>query len=893
MEVYSAHEHLSLLFKNVKGFIEIRVISKDKAQSRFFESVNDAIEWLSTNQHYLNKLDIYVGVNPRARKPERGGGRVEHIDECWWLFGDYDYKKEIIDTENIEGEIIEHGGKTYLIDKPAFEDFYIMVKEKLNLIGIEDATLIVDSGYGYHVYIRLSDSCSVGFWKQLEKMFVEYMGTDPQVKDPARILRLAGSINHRFSPIKEAPCKIVHVSNTSVDPEYLFAKLQQLRKNGQKQQETEEEEQTGKKLSKEQITAIANLLSKYWVSGNRHILSLLIAGLFYHRKYTLEDAIAVVEAVCKMAKDEEVDDRIRAVKDTWRRAEEGVEIAYKSEDLLLKAKNADEEDWNSIVAGIMRILKEKAIAIGKRVWVRKSENVFVIADPKRCVVYEERRRIDKDGNEDVLLNDTVLTAFPEKVVVMRSEDAEELKITFKTSDGFRFTLEGDIEEISSMLKKTLRVASRSKLADDLSLLISKMIELGLCEVQYGENVKGFVLSDNELIAIDFEARKIEDVIEDLGEALRLLNQFVELSSFNPQRVRQLAVIIKWFIVAPFNYVFKQFGRWIPHLYVYGMSDTGKTKTCEFLQSMWHDSQSLSMGMIDTPYRLGLQLSRTTLPQIVNEMDFEALGNEMLELWKNAVDGITVRSRYTKTIKSYGILCYTSNSGIPTNRAIRKRLVIINFDPSDSEKLLRKESVVKFEEIYMQRKKLRAIGEAVYRWMRKNYPKIKEQSWIDIAEEILKVLSEVTGIELPWIGYRIEEEEMSKEVKSEEIRAYIVSQLSKMRLDLRTLPADSIQTMISWLHYRKRNNEIVILSPLIREMRKDGLIVSDLRELSYYIPKAQYKAKVALSSKRVLSGVVLQFEDFLEWLYGLEEEAEEEVKELEFDIYEMVKKEVFE
>jgi len=47
----------------------------------------------------------------------------------------------------------------------------------------------------------------------------------------------------------------------------------------------------------------------------------------------------------------------------------------------------------------------------------------------------------------------------------------------------------------------------------------------------------------------------------------------------------------------------------------------------------------------------------------------------------------VRSRYGRKIKAYGIFCFTSNSGISSERAIKKRLYIVMFDMLDAKILL--------------------------------------------------------------------------------------------------------------------------------------------------------------------------------------------------------------
>lgn len=60
--------------------------------------------------------------------------------------------------------------------------------------------------------------------------------------------------------------------------------------------------------------------------GHRHLLALAVSADLYRFGCTLEYALKVVQKACKLARDDEVSDRLSAVKDTYRKARQGKRI---------------------------------------------------------------------------------------------------------------------------------------------------------------------------------------------------------------------------------------------------------------------------------------------------------------------------------------------------------------------------------------------------------------------------------------------------------------------------------------------------------------------------------------------------------------------------------------
>jgi len=80
------------------------------------------------------------------------------------------------------------------------------------------------------------------------------------------------------------------------------------------------------KLSQKAIREATELLLPHWKRGRRHWLALYLAGACARSGYTQEQAAHLVHTIAERAKDNELDDRLRAVATTYKRLHEGVTV---------------------------------------------------------------------------------------------------------------------------------------------------------------------------------------------------------------------------------------------------------------------------------------------------------------------------------------------------------------------------------------------------------------------------------------------------------------------------------------------------------------------------------------------------------------------------------------
>lgn len=127
--------------------------------------------------------NLYAGVNPRSRI---GGTRATDVDVCRVLVADFDHEPDVEEC-----------------------------RRRWCACGLPAPTLIIASGHGYHLYLRLADPIGRADWTALQKLLSELVRSDATIHDAPRILRLPGFTNHK--PPATAACIV------EADPSRVYA----------------------------------------------------------------------------------------------------------------------------------------------------------------------------------------------------------------------------------------------------------------------------------------------------------------------------------------------------------------------------------------------------------------------------------------------------------------------------------------------------------------------------------------------------------------------------------------------------------------------------------------------------------------------------------------------
>lgn len=343
------------------------------------------------------------------------------------------------------------------------------------------------------------------------------------------------------------------------------------------------------------------------------------------------------------------------------------------------------------------------------------------------------------------------------------------------------TLEIDncnIEVLLNKLKTDGYITNIQKARDAISKLINDLRYINVIQTKVGSiNSQGFFYSDSEesIITSEFPYLEKEKItIELLKESLAFLEVITEyhfmhiLSKWN--------AVLKWFLVAPFSFAIKQKTKqavFVPALYLYGASGTGKSTLALVLSKIWAGLTRIDEktgANADTIARLGKTLSTSTFPVIISEPQGALSKEDILEAIKNALTNIRVRGTYAhgeyRDIPALANIVFTSNYFVPQDDSFIRRVYLINF--SLKERPVKNEF---WEKNYKEIERLKAIGLYILENLSEFEPliwEIEKHDFQEVGEKILEKLYAICGQTLPEIFQVRHTQEFNLEESEKEI-----------------------------------------------------------------------------------------------------------------------------
>lgn len=291
-------EFLNAIFAGLEGYVEFRIIGKG-ITDQLFVSVPDILKSYTTvieprlrkvnmgnTALNVNRANIYFGVNPRTEKI----GDAAHVKTCRILWADLDYT---------EREYIEKNATV------------------LKALGLYP-NIIVHSGHGWHFYWLLIEQVDPEEAGRVMKTISRVLASDPKVTDAPRIMRLPNFWNVKANPLM---CRVVHFDLSKLRNLSDFEPLETVATG-------EIPPSLAHKQKKESIVAkddgdrtimglVARAVIPFWTSGARHALAVGLAGLLRKDGISKDEATLIMRKIAAATKDDEVDDRTRAVEDTY------------------------------------------------------------------------------------------------------------------------------------------------------------------------------------------------------------------------------------------------------------------------------------------------------------------------------------------------------------------------------------------------------------------------------------------------------------------------------------------------------------------------------------------------------------------------------------------------
>jgi len=665
-----------------------------------------------------------------------------------------------------------------------------------------EKTMRVETGKGYHIYLRLPENMNIR--------------TIPRVKDGVDIKGEGGYVVappsiHPSGKTYQLKTPIEIVELTPSDwlkiLDILGAK-KEVKKQGEENKKVEGLVGSDlRNLNDSDIVKIKELLKDAYREDFRQFIWLFLSGWGAKARV---NPISIVK-ILKMLYDETQD------KDQLKMRLSAVVYSYKkagvwNQEIEEMIKNQFSEWGINRVSGLESLINEDNIkgksglqeileqTIGEEKaleTIRQIEEILGVASPFYDSIFEildYEKQIYAVANlrkklmvraqkrpEGIVYKEAIAPVCPTKIVMYQNPlgGITKYEITFEGKERKKLVVgPAIIDDIIARLKIEGGMVKNKRYFDDvLNAIIHGFLKKKRIEIKEEIESPGFYLVDGEIRPVKIDVKETNK--QELFEALELLE---ELSKRFEHAIDRFSTAIKWGLIAPFSYIYKQKHNWIPWLYLFGASGTGKTTIGEIILSIWGlGPDHIKTGAsIDTVPRLGHILGQSTFPFLINEPG-NALGREdVIEAIKNAIEkpvarGRFIRGSYTE-IPSLAPIIMTSNKHLPRDDALRRRLIVLIFTYGEK---IDKEKAIEFEKQVKPRLgKLSPLGLWAAKRIIEN-PKLLENDWRTIGKILLEQAYKEVGKEPPeWITIEYNIEDTLGEDLLESIRTHLVKRINE-------------------------------------------------------------------------------------------------------------------
>ncbi|ACP38612.1 bifunctional DNA primase/polymerase [Saccharolobus islandicus] len=624
-------------------------------------------------------------------------------------------------------------------DTEIYEKFLKEVEKDNELSESVNNTWLVETGKGYHIYLRVDNDKPVRTAK-LPKIDIKgeggYVVAPPSIHPSGKryeFVRFSKTTGHEIRVISEEQYQ------------KLLALLERI--TGVKvEEEVSGENRKFRELTSEKVLKIADIIAPIYKEGQRHNVIMYLSGWLYKANVSYESAKKLVEFICDKFGDNECNDRLYTLDRTYGlKGNQPPEERLKTSSglfELFKGSMSEEEAIERVreLEEILEASEPNPKVIIERLNYEKE--IYAVLNFDRCEVLTAIR-VDNKLN----YKDRVIIGCPENVTAIISPFSQIITydITWKIPTQKR-SIKLDrvtIDEILAYLKANGLVLRKYQAEDVLNAILNAMLRKGLANTKTGFDAPGFYWHGGKIIANKVEIRKPDK--QELKEALELLNEFVNV--WFSKAKEQFVTTIKIGLLLPFSFTVKQkFANekgFLPWLYLYGVRDSGKTTTAEMILHIFNIKDKYherGKGDVDTEAKLGAILASDTFPHVINEGSTLFDKPNLNEMIKQSVEGFTARQRFeNKTIikeyPAYAPLIITANQMRITDEALtQKRLLIIRY-PIEAKRS--KDDIKEFrEKVVPKLPKLKALGDFVVSYLIE-HPEELTYDWVNLSKKLLE------------------------------------------------------------------------------------------------------------------------------------------------------------
>ena len=702
-------------------WIEVSKLYESKGVKTVNEALEIAREW--------DYSEIFFGVQPRFRfSGAKGRARREDIDTCVAFFLDFDFKKEIPLSEvpeDIKAKLdkkgyveqdevlwIKDGDKFVKIEKSTYEHFVQLIEPKLKELGLDlDYVSVIDSGNGFHCYMRLQRPVKPQSWIKVQEMLIKHFNADEKCKDPSRLMRLPDSWNLKFKNVGLRKfCKVLKLAEKDVEFSKIRDRLKILIKE-KEEKEVRREEIVKKEFNEDEIEkkaeALVEILRPYYRVEHRHNIILGLSGALRKAGWKLEDAEKLITVICKAFNDEELEsNRLVALRLTFEK--ESKDVSYKPlineiTKIVRDELNYSEEEAKDVAQEVFERIA-KVIGFDTK-YVRIPIEAIPDKDEQRCYIWFINgesvgiKLYNEFSGREIYISDYYIDSVTEYKVLKFATGESETRYTIV----FRNRFDGEekryefmkLNDIIEKAKEEEIPKSSRYFSDAVRAIIQKFRELKKVKKVVTADAVGFFEHEDKIkwfnppkteISINLPERYSG---KDVEEALNILTEIIK---FYDERPEIKAIIASGFI-APFSFIRKQHNIEQKYKVLYGFQHTGKTWICKCIASIWGDTRyNLKKSGRSSIPQIGDFIGSTSLLLYFDEARKMLEDEKIIEMLKDATLNLTSReiiidprSREKRVFPAYANLYFTMNT-LPerargTEAFIEERCYLFHFDVS--------------------------------------------------------------------------------------------------------------------------------------------------------------------------------------------------------------------
>jgi hypothetical protein len=469
-----------------------------------------------------------------------------------------------------------------------------------------------------------------------------------------------------------------------------------------------------REITTAESSQIVSMLANAYRNGCRNDVVFALSGCLSHAGFSLGAAETVVNQLCKTTGDEEVKNRLVVVRKTYEKAKDGEPITGRNELLDILERTVGLETANQTRKDLFLLLNRKQDPIvsqlNSSVRTELDDCIFetvcydpptlIVAHPTkkqvikcRIVRYPHQSDAVAERLESLRLGEVVVNAIPEGIITRYesplNKDQIKYKITFVMPGGDSFTTQPKPLDKIILDLKMRGLNYKPRIAEEsLNAIINGAARAQRVSVVRQIHEPGFYYIDDKIVASNITMHQPQS--DEIKRCAEFLNELVRKSK-HPEI---LVTEIKWGILAPFSFVFKQLSdggneRWLPWLYLDGHTQTSKTTDGILALAIYRKQKhKRSLASADNVARLGAAISRETFPELIDEVKLDPkMQSNLIEAIKHAVQGQIARTKLSITSEPSDIpaLCaciFTSNHQLPSDPALRRRFLNFHYSKDD-------------------------------------------------------------------------------------------------------------------------------------------------------------------------------------------------------------------